>query len=109
MFSRVQKFELAKEPKDFREIIRAEFTERNRVCASYSLRQFARDLGMSASLLSAVLSGKNSLSPRMARQVSERMQLDESRTEFFCDLVSAEGARSGLQRRAAEARLRRRA
>lgn len=88
--------------------MRAEFSERTRENASYSLRQFARDLGMSPSLLSGVLSEKNNLSPKMAIQVSERLGMSEEMGALFCDLVSAEGARSSLQRLGADERLKRR-
>ncbi len=55
---------------------------------SYSLRAFARDLGVCHSYLSQIISEKRRLSPLKARQFSVRLALDaEGRSELF-SLVS---------------------
>ena len=93
---------------DFREMLRSEFALRSKSQPSYSLRDFARDVGASPSLLSEVFRGKSNMSPELARKVAQRLGFDSDREEIFCELVAAEGARSAAHRQAAVERLRKR-
>jgi uncharacterized protein (TIGR02147 family) len=51
--------------------------------ASFSLRAFARDLGVSHTYLSLVLNGKKSLSLKKVIQFSQLLQLDEREASLF--------------------------
>lgn len=64
-----------------RRFLRELLAERRAKNPSYSGRAFARDLGMSQSLLSLVLNGKRPLTPRQAVQVSGRIGLSRAESE----------------------------
>ncbi len=68
---------------DFRGMLRAELGRRQVKNPAYSMRAFARDLGLSASGLSEVLSGKHSLSLRRAVIVSQRLGLSGHESDDF--------------------------
>lgn len=56
-----------------RTLLRAELLRRCEKNPKYSLRAFARSLGMSHSVLSLVLSGKRSLSRKATQEIAERL------------------------------------
>jgi len=58
--------------------------------AAFSLRSFARNLELSPSHLSRVLSGTKKLSVVMAGRVAQRLQLNRSETGYFMLLVQLE-------------------
>lgn len=72
---------------------------------NYSLRAFARDLELSASLLSDILNNLANMSPTRARAVAQKLGFDADQEALFADLVTAQAARSRLQRQAAKERL----
>lgn len=76
---------------DYREIISAKFQERRRNNPRYSLRAFAKDLQISPSRLSEVLSGKGTLSIGKARQITERLKMCPLTASDFIDMVEAAG------------------
>lgn len=90
---------------DYRLILREEFDQRMRRRPNYSLRAFARDLELSASLLSDILNKLANMSPTRARAVAQKLGFDADREAWFADLVTAQAARSKLQRQAAKERL----
>lgn len=55
-----------------------------------SMRAFARKLEISPSTLSEILSGKRSITSKMARRIAEKLELDESQSKllFEAALVS---------------------
>jgi uncharacterized protein (TIGR02147 family) len=57
-----------------------ERSERN---PSYSLRAFARSLGVSHTYLSLVMSGKRQVSPKRAAQFSQALRLDDQAAEML--------------------------
>jgi uncharacterized protein (TIGR02147 family) len=63
------------------EFIRQLYGERNERNPSYSLAAFSRDLGISASLLSRVMSGTRPISLKLAMQISTALDLDESESK----------------------------
>jgi uncharacterized protein (TIGR02147 family) len=93
------------EIKDYRQILRIEMTERQQRNPRYSLRAFARDLGMSPSMLSDLLNSKHGLSRNSARKIAAGLDLQAQEREYFCDLVESTEARSAAARTAAKARL----
>lgn len=67
-----------------RKLLNKEFEDRQERNSRYSLRAFARDLGIDSSSLSQVLSGKRKLTPAVAAQVADKLKLPaSSRRRFF--------------------------
>ena len=66
---------------NYRDILREELATRCQANSRYSLRAFARDLGVSHSYISQVLSGKLRLSFRQALRFSEFLDLEEATRE----------------------------
>jgi uncharacterized protein (TIGR02147 family) len=59
---------------------------------------FAKQLGLSSSRLSEVLSGKQGLSVKWAVRIAEKLKFSNADKEHFCQLVQAEHSRSPLQK-----------
>jgi uncharacterized protein (TIGR02147 family) len=91
----------------YRQIIRDAFDARMRSNPRYSLRAFARDLGLPPSRLSEVLSGKQGLSRSVASRISQALHLAPDDADMFCDMVDMHHARSPAQREAARGRVER--
>jgi uncharacterized protein (TIGR02147 family) len=91
--------------KSFREILAADFSERKQRRPSYSVRSYARDLGMNASTLAGAMQGRYGISLATAKQVAERLQLDKKQTQFFIDLVESQHSRASFQKKEATHRL----
>lgn len=89
----------------FRTILKDELARRIRHNPRYSLRAFARDLVLSPSRLSEVLSGKQGLSRSAAQKIAGRLGWKGSEAERFIDLVESQHARSHSDREAAHARI----
>jgi uncharacterized protein (TIGR02147 family) len=94
------------EKRDYRAILRDEYSARRARNPSYSLRAFARDIGIASSRVSDCLLKRQGLSVRVASQISRRLKFNPARTELFCTLVEAEHGRSEASRAAARLRLR---
>ena len=77
----------------FRDILKNKLELRQQKNKKYSLRAYARDLGLSSSLLSEILSGKKGLSLKMAGQVAENLGMNPIEQSYFCDLVTSTNAR----------------
>jgi uncharacterized protein (TIGR02147 family) len=90
---------------DYRSILKERLAQRQQRNRAYSLRAFARDVGLSPSRLSEVLSGKHALSPAKAGAVAARLGLSESEQAFFADLVEAASSRSAHAREKAARRV----
>lgn len=86
---------------DYRKYLLDLFNERKVRNARYSLRAFARDIGMSSSRLSEILRGKVGLSAQRAQQIGEKMGLGTEALDHFVSLVELEHARSDLEKKAA--------
>lgn len=90
----------------YRSILIEELRKRQRKNPAYSLRAFARDIGVSASRLSEVLNSKVGLSDSRATIVADRLQLKGREKAYFIDLVMAEHARSKIAKKSASERIR---
>jgi uncharacterized protein (TIGR02147 family) len=90
--------------KDYRKILRNELEDRCQKNPRYSLRSFARDLGVSAPRLSRILNGRHGLSGEAAREIARRLNLSPSEQELFGTLVESEHARTSIVRNAARVR-----
>jgi uncharacterized protein (TIGR02147 family) len=91
--------------RDYRETIRQAMETRSARNPRYSLRSFARDLGISPSRLSDVLNGRYGISVEAAELIAKGLGLSHAETKAFCDQVESQHARGQHQRKAAQARL----
>ena len=66
---------LSYESHSISEFLGAEFSKRKLRNETYSLRAFARDLGVSASRLSEILSGKLGISEKTAETIASKLRL----------------------------------
>ena len=82
-----------------------EYRRRVRRNPGYSLRAFARDIGMPASKLSEVLRGLRGISKKTAQTVSESIQLSPTDAAVFSNLVDLHQTRSRVAREKAEINL----
>ena len=87
---------------DYRELIKAEFHRRRISDPFYSLRTFAKDLGLSPIYVSYLLRFKRGLSKHNALPVAHAMGLNGSVARRFCLLVNAQSARTAAQRNVAK-------
>lgn len=90
---------------DYRIILRSELAERCKHNPNYSLRAFARDLGIAPSRVSEILSGKQGLSRKAALSIAERLGLSTEEAEAFADLVDCRHCRTLDGRERARRRL----
>lgn len=74
--------------------LRKELTERISRNPKYSLRAFARDIGLHPSRVSQILNGKQGLSTVMAKQVATKIGFSNEETKRFCQLATYLHARS---------------
>lgn len=68
---------------NFRMFLRDELTKRVQTNPNYSLRSFARSLGVSPAGLSSVLSGKNRVSPLFIRKIAPKLKLSELQIQKY--------------------------
>ncbi len=89
----------------FQDVLIHEFQFRIKRNSAYSLRAFARDLGLASSGLSRILNGQQGLSLRKAKDIAKKLELNQLECEHFCSLVEAEHSRSKKQRELATQKL----
>jgi len=68
---------------DFRTFLEQELSRRNSANPNYSLRAFARDLGVDSSFLSKLLNGKRSMTARTIMSLAPRLSLPELEVQSF--------------------------
>jgi uncharacterized protein (TIGR02147 family) len=90
---------------DFRQVLIDAYEERSARRKSYSIRAFARDLGIRHSTLSAIMRGLHGMSGNLAREISAKLNLSKRETEYFVALVDSKHARSKLVRDEAKQKL----
>ena len=90
---------------DYRKYLRSVFEQRVQHNGNYSLRAFARDLGVSSSRLSDVMKGHKGLSVDSGTAIAQKLGLDLTETRFFCDLITAQHARTPAARTMAATRV----
>jgi len=86
------------------DLLREEFGLRAAKNRRYSLKAYARDLGLPATHLSEVFRRKRGISPAQAQRIADRLGFDAPRANYFSDLVSAHHSRSEAERTAARKR-----
>lgn len=82
----------------YRNILKGEFQTRLSRNSHYSLRAFARDLGLTPQMISAVFNGKRDLSFDAAAEIASRLDLDPNKVQDFLDAVVLEGCKSEIAR-----------
>ena len=90
---------------DYRSILRGEIANRCEKNPRYSLRAFARDIGVSSSRLSEVLNGRYGLSRIAAAKIGSSIGWNKQECDVFCDLVDSEHGRAKKVKAAAKMRL----
>ena len=93
------------ESSNYREILKDELNRRHQANPLYSLRAFARDIGLEAPRLSDVLNGKHGLSRIYAQAIAKKIGFSKEEKDFFCDLVESQHGRGKLKRQLAKLRL----
>jgi len=91
--------------KDYRSVLREELEARCKKNLRYSLRAFSRDLGITSSRLSEVLSGRYGLSRQAAEGIAKKLGWNKAESAVFCDLVDSEHARAKKKKAEAKSRL----
>jgi uncharacterized protein (TIGR02147 family) len=87
---------------DYRDLIKAEFARRRGLNSFYSLRTFAKDLGLTPMHLSYLFRGKRGLSKLNALAVAKGIGLRTFAAKRFCLMVSAQSGRSKVERNVAK-------
>lgn len=90
---------------DYRAFLRDELSRRQARNARYSLRSFARDLGLAPPRLSDILRGRYGLSGAAAAELAVKLRMTEREAARLRDLAEAEHGRSRLARENARQRL----
>ena len=90
---------------DYRDILQLRFDQRHGRNPAYSLRAYARDLKISPSQLSEVLSRRHHLSATVAESIGKQLAFDDAERAFFKDLVESQTGRTEASRVKARTRL----
>ncbi|RZA12241.1 MAG: TIGR02147 family protein [Proteobacteria bacterium] len=91
---------------DYRSFIVQAYERRRSADAGYTMRAYAKDLGVSPQLLSQVLGGKLGLSASSASAIAQKIELEGLRKDLFIASVEAKHSRSQPARLAAAEKLR---
>jgi uncharacterized protein (TIGR02147 family) len=86
---------------NYQHFLNVEFEKRRMRNPRYSLRAFARDLGVAAPKLSEILRGKCGLSEASAKRLAGKLSLSEYDTTIFVHQVLSKHARKKTDREAA--------
>lgn len=89
----------------YQDFLLEEFKARRARNPNYSLRAFARDLGMPASKLSQNLRGLCGISVAKAETIADKLQMREDDRQLFLALVESQHARSRVARQQAASAL----
>lgn len=85
----------------YRNYLEREFDGRCRRNSRYSMRAFARDIGIQASKLSEILKKQCGLSSEAAFSIAQKLRLSDIEARHFVTLVEAEHSRSRVRRKQA--------
>lgn len=83
---------------DYREILKHEFTERVKRNPRFSLRAFAKLIGLAPARVSDILLYKKGMSSQIAKEVANALQFSEKDAEYFSTLVESLHARNPQKR-----------
>jgi uncharacterized protein (TIGR02147 family) len=82
----------------YHDLLNQEFERRKQINNAYSLRAFARDLGISAPRLSQVLNRKQGISVEAAQNLLNKLKLSDEEKNWFRDSVGSLHSRSYKER-----------
>jgi uncharacterized protein (TIGR02147 family) len=83
---------------DYRAILEREYELRRARRSNYTLRAFARDLGISSSRLCAILKKRYGLAAESAKFIAKKIGFDDEKINYFIDLVEVQHSRSEVAR-----------
>ena len=86
---------------NYRFILLHELEKRALKNPRYSMRAFARDIGISAPRLSDILKQRYGLSKSAALSIAGKLGFNQKETTYFCDLVESQHGRSDAIRKKA--------
>jgi uncharacterized protein (TIGR02147 family) len=92
---------------DYRDTLNEFFLIKKEMNPDYSMRAFARDIGMPSSNFSSVMSYKQGLSLGTAEQIVKKLRIQGDEKSRFIDSVLSTDARSKKEKILAQARLKR--
>jgi uncharacterized protein (TIGR02147 family) len=92
-------------PQNSKHYLKFEFQARKKRRPQYSLRAFARDIGLSPSTLSEILNGKLFLSEERVIQVSKKLNLNGNQVEHWVDLIKMENSSSKVEKEVASVKV----
>jgi uncharacterized protein (TIGR02147 family) len=92
----------------YQDLIKKEFEARIAKNSHYSLRAFARDLGLTPQMLSAVLNRKKDLSIDSAADIAIRIGFDPNDTQDLLDSVVLAGCKTPLAKKVISQRIKER-
>ncbi len=87
----------------YRSYLERQYQARRGKNSAYSLRAFARNLGIAAPKLSQIFSGSCGLSGESAQRIAKKLDLSETETQYFVALVELEHSRSKIGKAQAQA------
>lgn len=90
----------------FRSLLQDRLEARKQRNPAYSLRAFARNIGMSPSRLSEVMNAGQHMSVRSAERIGPKLFANEQELRYFVCLVEADTANNNVAREMASERLR---
>lgn len=90
---------------ELRSVLISHFDSRKLFNHAYSLRRFARDIGLSPSNLADILSGRCGISSTSGKRIANALGLTTVETARFMDLIEAAHSRSKTARTLASQRL----
>jgi uncharacterized protein (TIGR02147 family) len=90
---------------DYRKYLKNELEKRCRRNPLYSLRSYARDLGLSPGRLSDILKNKSGLSVAKARAIAKILEMSRQEADWFTTLVESSDARAKKNRTEAQKKI----
>ncbi len=90
------------ELQSYREVLKTELLRRKTERPSYSMRAFARDIGITPPRLSEVLRGNEGISEKTAENIAVKLKLKPRQKRYWMSMVQKESSRSEILRRVAE-------
>jgi uncharacterized protein (TIGR02147 family) len=91
---------------DYREYLRDFYQHRKATEYGFSHRSFSRSAGLrSSNYLMLIMAGERNLAPEMAHQFAHACGLTQTESDYFCELVAFNQARSSAERGRCQQRL----
>lgn len=85
----------------YRRLLKSAYLERREKNRTYSLRAFARQLGLSPAFISYVFQEKRHLSPQLAVKVAKKLNWNEQEQKYFLSLIEFENPKTNLSQEVA--------